>query len=427
MKLAAIAVALVTTAAGGAAFDDPLPPTPQLVGASIEGFSNIHAAFERGVASGDLPGAVVAIARNGKIEHLRSYGWQDKGAGRRMQDDAIFRLYSLTKPITAAGAMILVDDGRLKLDAPVSTYLPEFKDQKVLITSTGADGSPVRKLVPAEREMTVLDLLRHTSGLAYAELIEDEEIRAAYADAGAFDAQQPPFVPRHTSADQQVAGLARAPLAHQPGTTWEYGLSSDVLGRVIERVSGRRLGEFLKERLFAPAGMTDTSFQVARSESHRVAQPFEGGNVALIDPFARPQNDAGGSGAFSTAPDYLRLIQMLLNGGEIDGKRILSPASARLMMTDSLGPDMRVRLNPGTALDTHGFSYGLGMGVRVVQEGLPVPGAVGTVMWSGFSGPYFWIDPQARIAGVLMIQAPDKQVQYARQIMQLTYDAMAAD
>lgn len=420
MKLSSLMVALAIGATQPMpAIAEPSSSAPaQNFGVSQLQLKGLDRLFSDAVATGDLPGAVVAVFHDGKL-YEKSFGYRDATSRDPMTLESIFRIYSLSKPLTVATAMTLAEQGRLNLNAPVSLYLHEFAGQQV--KTIGADGTS--RLAPVEREMTVLDLMRHTSGLGYAEIIADQQIKDAYAAAGVFDPEQPPFVPRNVSADRQVAGLARAPLLHQPGTVWEYSLSTDMLGRVVERVAGKRLGEAMHERLLAPIGMRDTGFVVPPANHSRIAQPFAGGAVALFDPTIEPQNDAGGSGAVSTVRDYMRFARLLLDGGTIDGKRVLGQATVDTLMANSLGSGIRTNQNPGTPLNTQGFSYALGMGVRVANGDLP--GSQGLVMWSGFSGPYFWVDRKERLAAVVMIQAPDKQIHYARETMRLVYEAIS--
>jgi CubicO group peptidase (beta-lactamase class C family) len=339
-----------------------------------------------------------------------------------MQADTIFRIYSMTKPLVSVAAMLLVEDGVVQLTDPVSKFLPPFKEVKV---STGAAE------VPAERQMTVQDLLRHSAGLAYGELtantaVKDMLVKAGLAKPGVRD-----YDSRDMTGTEQVERLSKIPLAHQPGTTWEYSLASDVLGRVVEAASGKRLGDFLAERLFKPLKMVDTGFWVPEEKMARLAKPFEvdpasGNKYPLIDVSAPPGNDSGGAGAVSTAMDYLRFGQMLLNGGVLDGQRVMSRSTIKLMTSDHLGTRIAAPLTPGELLlGTPGYTFGLGFAVRQGNGIAGVHGSAGEFMWAGYAGTYFWVDPEEEIVGVYMSQAPSPIRSYYRKLVkQLVYQAI---
>src|SRR5215475_15339800 len=250
---------------------------------------------------GRFPGAVVVVAREGKVAYFEAFGQRDPKAGAPMTKDAIFRLYSMTKPFTSVAAMILAEEGKLTLTDPVAKYLPQLAEMKIAVPKTDADGKTSYALVPAATPMTIQDLLRHTSGIAYGGFTPNPYIKEAYTENKvSWDDQTP---------EEQLERLAKVPLAHQPGTVWEYGLSTDVLGRVIEKVSGQSLGAFLNERLFAPLRMTDTAFLVGPEKVGRLAQPFPtdkatGQPITLLDVTVAQKNDAGGAGTAGTAGDY---------------------------------------------------------------------------------------------------------------------------
>lgn len=399
---------------------------PDAVGMSAERLDRIEAAFEAEVDRGELPGAVIMVARDGQLVYSTAVGELAPEADIAMADDAIFRIYSMTKPLTTVAALILMEEGKLQLSDPVHKFLPEFEGLEV---STAVDGA-ADGAEPTDRPMTVQDLMRHTSGLAYGELTKNETIKAAYAEAGAFNPDGLAFDARGASPDEQVAGLGQAPLARQPATQWEYSLSTDVLGRVVERVSGQRLGDFLEERVFGPLQMEDSGFHVPENAALRLAEPFatdpaSGEPLPLIDVSKRPANDSGGAGAVSSAGDYLRFAQMLANGGELDGERILSPTTVRLMASDHLG-DIDPGAGPGQLLmGTPGYTFGLGVMVRE-QDGIAsVPGAAGQFMWAGYGGTYFWVDPEYDLVAVLMSQrAGPSRAYYRRHLMQLVYQAV---
>ena len=293
---------------GGAALADALPKAePASVGMSAERLDRVGEVFQREIDNGALPGAVIMVARGGKLVYSATLGEQDPASDEPMSEDSIFRIYSMTKPLVSVAAVMLMEDGALQLTDPVSKYLPEFADMKVSVPTANVYGRVSYRLEPAEAAMTVQDLLRHTAGLGYGELTGDAQVRDAYAAAGAFNPGGMAFDARSVSADEQVAGLGEAPLVHQPGRVWEYSLASDVLGRVVERASGMRLADFLEERLFGPLGMDSTGFHVPENAMSRLAETFDAGPdgapMQMIDVAAVPGNDSGGAGAVSTAGD----------------------------------------------------------------------------------------------------------------------------
>jgi len=369
-----------------------------------------------------MPGAVVAIAKDGKLAYLQAIGFQDRAKTIPMKTDSIFWIASMTKPITSVAAMILVDDGKLELDAPVSRYLPELKDMQVAREVTDATtGEGGYALEPQKRAMTVRDLLRHTAGFIYPEMdyVRAEPgikaIHTLYGMKAAFGADD--------SLADFVASLAALPLAHQPGEVWEYSWGVDVLARVVEVASGEPFDQFLESRLFGPLHMVDTGFYVPEGKLARLVDP----PVPERDPrfdFARPRRLlSGGGGLASTAPDCLRFCQMLLNGGVLDGVRVLTPKAVREMTSDQLPPSIRFA---GNALgpDT-GSSWGLGFQIRTDPEHSYVPGSVGSFRWSGLWGTYFWVDPAEKLITVEMIQAaPGKAGPAFGAIRRLTYGAL---
>ena len=396
---------------------------------SSERLAKIRPVFEREIAEAKIPGAVIMIARMGKVVYGESLGAQAP-SGSPMAKDAIFRIYSMTKPFTSVAAMMLVEDGKVQLTDPVSKFLPELKALQVSAPSTNALAQSVHVTVPAERQPTVQDLLRHTAGLAYGEITTNPLVKQAYVKAGL---SKPDYDYNTTdlSPDQFVQGLASAPLAHQPGTVWEYSLATDVLGRVVEKASGKRLGDFLEERLFGPLKMTDSAFSIRQDKQARVAEPFPkdpstGAANRLIAASQPPQNDSGGAGAVSTAADYLRFSQMLLNGGELDGVRVLSPTTIALMASDHLGSDIRQPAQPGELLlGAKGYTFGLGFAVRKEQGIAGFPGSPGDYTWAGYAGTFFWVDPKEQLVAVMMTQAPGpSRAYYRRLVRQLVYQAI---
>ena len=399
---------------------------PEQVGLSTARLGRLGPVFKTEVEQGKLPGAVVVVARKGKIAYFESFGHRDKASGARMTNDTIFRIYSMTKPLVSVAAMMLMEEGRLQLTDPVSKFLPELSKLQVSIAKVDPEFARVTfATAPAEREMTVQDLLRHTSGLAYGEITANTPVKEAYAEAGVYQPNGLPYDARGLTPAEQVARLARAPLAHQPGTVWEYSLASDVLGRVVESASGMPLGRFLEERLFKPLKMTDSGFFVPSDRLGRIAQPDPGNSIKLIDVTTPPKNDSGGAGGVSTAGDYLRFGQALLNGGQLDGARILSRSTVSLMTSDHLGR-ISAPTTPGELLlGTRGYTFGLGFAVREAPGVAGLPGSAGEYMWAGFAGTYFWVDPKEELVGVLMTQAPSATRAYYRRLLkQLVYQAI---
>ena len=367
-------------------------------------------------SDGLVPGAVVAIAKGGKLAYLQAIGFQDRAKTIPMKTNSIFWIASMSKPVTSVAAMILVDDGKLDLDAPVAKYLPEIGDVRVASEKTNpATGQTEYGLGLPERPkrpMTVRDLLRHTSGLIYPELdfaypergladaTADFGIRAIHMLYGRTDATA---YRRDTTLADFVSALARLPLAHQPGEVWEYGLSADVLGRVVEAASGEPLDQFLQSRIFAPLHMVDTGFYVPEAKLGRLVDAPMPERPRIWDVAKPAKLFSGGGGLVSTAPDYLRLCQMLLNDGELDGVRVLSPQAVKQMTTNALPPDIRIFGNEVGPLAGRGF--GLGFAVRTDPVHSWTPGAVGSFSWAGLWGTQFWIDPAEKLVGLQMIQA----------------------
>jgi CubicO group peptidase (beta-lactamase class C family) len=411
----------------GAVFAEPLPSAaPEGAGLSAERLSNLKKSLEGDVKAGTLPGAVVAIARKGKLVLFEAIGFRDKPAGAAMTNDAIFRIYSMTKPWTSVAAMMLAEEGRIQLTDPVSKYLPAFKDLKVsTATKDAVTGQITYSTVPASREPTIQDLLRHTSGIAYDFFTRNQPVKDAYKAAG-LDGLGADMRDKMTAAEF-TEKLSKIPLANQPGTAWEYSLSTAVLGRVIEQVTGVPLSKYLDERLFKPLKMTDSSFSIGKDKASRVAQPLLPYEVITIfDPAVPAANDLGGEGGLSTAGDYLRFCQMLLNGGQLDGRRILSRTTVALMISDHLGARPSSVVTPGELLlGTAGYTFGLGFMVRTQPGIASVPGSEGEYMWGGAAGTFFWIDPKEQLTAVFMGQVPfQTRGIYRRRMKQLVYAAI---
>jgi CubicO group peptidase (beta-lactamase class C family) len=403
---------------------------PQDVGLDPQRLDRLTLAIKRELADGKLPGMVVVVARKGKIVYSEAFGWQDKANNLPMKPDTIFRIYSMTKPLVSVAAMVLVEEGVVQLTDPVSKFLPAFKDMQVSVAETGADGKVTYKTVATVRPMTVQDLLRHTAGLAYGEITKNEPVKAAYAAAKLAQPGVIDFDNRGMTGAEQVERAAKIPLIHQPGTTWEYSIASDILGRVVEAASGKRLAVFLEERVFKPLGMADTAFWLPSAKIGRLAIPFDkdpatGAVNRLIDVSSEPNNDSGGAGAVSTAGDYLRFAQMLLNGGAL-GERILSRSTVKLMTSDHLGGFISQPLQPGELLlGTKGYTFGLGFATRQDDGIAALAGSQGEYTWAAYSGCYFWIDPREEIVGVYMAAAPSPiRAYYRRMVKGLVYQAL---
>jgi CubicO group peptidase (beta-lactamase class C family) len=404
------------------------PAKPEEVGLSSQRLAKVAEAFNQEIRDKKFPGAVIMIARRGKVAYHEAFGAQDPE--KAMAKDSIFRIYSMTKPLASVGAMILVEDGKMQLTDPVAKFLPEFKDAQVSVPKTDGLGQLTYGLVPADRQPTIQDLLRHTAGLAYGEITGNARVKAAYTNGGLYTPGADYFSIELTP-DEFTQKIAAAPLVYQPGTTWEYSLSVDVLGRVVEKASGKRLSEFLDERLFKPLRMNDTAFSIGSDKLARLSQPFatdpaSGVPNKLIDVSKPPKNDSGGAGSVSTASDYLRFGQMLLNGGELDGQRVLSRTTVALMASDHLPPTIRQTAQPGELLlGVQGYSFGLGFAVRKDQGVAGVHGSAGEFTWAGYAGTYFWIDPKEQLVGVLMTQAPGPSRPYYRRMLRaLAYQAI---
>jgi CubicO group peptidase (beta-lactamase class C family) len=384
--------------------------------------------FQGYVDAGELPGAVVLIARHDNVAYLKTFGYQDREAKTAMTPDSIFRIASMTKPIVSVGAMMLVEEGKLDIAAPVSQYLPEFKDVQVGIEKREeSTGKTELVLEPQKRPMTVQDLMRHTAGLVYAPPIGEGPVPSAYRDADVAN--------RDETLSQMVTKLSKLPLAHQPGEVWEYSMAIDVLGRVIEVVSGEDLDRFVEEHITKPLGMDSTGFYVKETERNRIAQPDKdpvtGQRPPLFDPATKPKRFSGGGGMVSTAGDYLRLCEMLMHGGALGETHVLAPSTVSLMTSNALKPGIGYAANISRFLDlaptpAMGQGFGLGFAVRTEDGQNPLPGSVGSFYWNGAYGTTFYIDPAKQMIIIMMIQVPlGPKVAYYRQIVRsLAYQAL---
>jgi CubicO group peptidase (beta-lactamase class C family) len=376
-------ISVVATCVAFSALAQGLPDAsgPEAVGFSSERLQRLTSAFQADVDKGAMPGAVVLIARNGEVAYFKTFGFQDREKQVPMKTDAIFRIASMSKPFTSVAAMMLVEEGKLQLLDPVSVYLPEFKNLQVGVEKVNpTTGNPELSLEPARREMTVQDLMRHTSGLTYG-VFGKSLVKQAYNDAKLFDQNQ--------TLAEMVSKLSKIPLASQPGTTWDYSMSTDVLGRVIEVVSGVSLDQFIADRIVKPIGLSDTGFYVSEEKLGRLAEPqvdtATGKRPPMWDVSKRYNLMMGGNGMVSTASDYARFAQMMLNGGELNGVHLLSPRTVAFMTSDHLPPSIAfsqvtlvgfyaAALAP-TPEDGQGF--GLGFAVRNQAGRNPLPGSPG--------------------------------------------------
>ena len=386
-RLSLVLVFSLLAAARAGAADLPTAK-PEQVGLSSERLDRMTQVLRVDVERGRIPGAVVLVARKGRVAYLESVGFRDKTAGTPMTLDAIFRIASMTKPLVTVAALSLYEEGRLFLSDPVSKYIPAFKGQKVGV-----------ERVPAEREMTIQDLMRHTSGLTYGNR-GTTEVYKMYPESSNVSSLT-------LTMDEFIDRLSKAPLLYQPGTRWEYSLSTDVLGRVVEIVSGKPLGEFLAERIYRPLKMTDTTFLVPGDKRARLAQPLPthpdtGAEYKVADPTVPRKFDCGGGCAVSTAGDYARFAQMLLNRGALDGARVLAPKTVELMTADHLGAIAR-----GTEYYAGpGYTWGLGLAVRQSNGLAPMAGSAGDYFWPGAFATYWWADPKEQMVVVSMMQSP---------------------
>jgi len=373
-----------------------LPPTarPEDVGLSSQRLARATRAMEQDVAAGRIPGAVALLIRNGKVAYLEARGMADREARKPMKKDTIFRIYSMSKPITSVALMTLYEEGRFRITDPVARYMPEFANLKVLVEEPGAEGY---RLVKPKRPVTIQDLMRHTAGLTYG-FFAKSAVDQMYLDAG--------ILTRDRDLAEMVQKLCLIPLKHQPGSTWEYSVAVDVQGRLIEVLSGMSFDQFLRKRIFEPLKMPDTGFYVPEAKKSRFAQlytPDKNGGIKPADP--KTSRDfmkkgtffSGGGGLVSTISDYARFCQMMLNGGELDGVRILSPKTVHLMTIDHLGDIPKGKLTPGCG-------FGLGFAVTLDLSRTGIAGSVGEYRWGGAAGTRFWIDPAEKMIGIYMVQ-----------------------
>jgi CubicO group peptidase (beta-lactamase class C family) len=400
--------------------DDPLPRAkPEDTGFSADRLGRISTVLKADIEAGRIPGAVIAVARHGKLVMLEAYGWRDKQAGVAMTTDTIFNIASMTKPMTTVGALLLYEQGRLQIDDPLSKYFPKFGAMNVALRDAG---EPVAATRPAERPITIQDLMRHTSGLVYGgrgTSVVHKMYPAGSADAG-----------REYDGAAFMDKLASLPLLHQPGTVWDYGFGLDVLGLTIEKISGQSLGQYLQSNLFAPLGMTDTGFTISPDKAARYAKPLP------ADPDTnRPQQrspeltqplkfECGGGCAASTATDYLRFATMLMNRGRSGESQLLGRKTVDYMLADQLGPNIKNLV--GNADPTRAdYGFGLGLAVRTTPGIVRMLGSVGQFSWPGASGTDWWVDPKEELAVVYLSAAPGPlRWHYRQKINALVYQAI---
>ena len=396
----------------------PAPQTPALsqarpetLGLSSARLEKMSEAFRREIDKGTVPGATMLVARRGQVGYFEAFGRQGPGAAAPMARDSLFRIFSMTKPIVSLGIMMLLEDGHLLLSDPLEKYIPEFAEQKV-----GVDHHGQLELVPRTRSITLQDLLRHTSGITY-DHTGNGPVQQMY--------QASRLRSRKISNAEHAAMVAGLPLMSQPGAEWNYSRSTDILGRVIEVISGKTLGAFLTERILAPLQMTETGFHTGAENAGRLAEPFAADPwthepVKLFDMLEKPAMESGGGGLVSTTMDYARFCQMLLGRGTLDGTRLIARKTLQLMASDHLDPAVKVN---GTLLQP-GHGFGLGFAVRTHEGLAPYPGSKSQFFWSGVAGTFFWIDPAEELFAVFMSQGPGQREYFRTLIRGLVYAAV---
>jgi len=437
---ALVAVCMLTT--GPASAREISDSSPERQGFSSERLDRLTEFMDAKVTDGTMIGGMGLIARNGKVVYSQTYGQADRETERAMEADAIYRIYSMTKPITGVALMMLYEEGKFRLNDPVAMYIPELANLEVALSTAGtgvvSDGTVSRGVGESKTELlgqtrkparqpTVRDLMLHTAGFTYG-IFGNTEVDQMYRKAGLMgDMDLQAF----------VAALGKIPLQYEPGAQWHYSVSVDIQGRLVEVLSGMKFSDFLQERLFGPLDMRDTAFSVDADQMPRLAQlykpkgmtgnnfmaPSTGPGLEVADAWISagyvqpPKFESGGGGLVSTARDYLRFAQMMLNGGELDGVRILSPKTVQLMTTNHLGD-----LPMGFA--RRGGGFGLGFGVLLNPGDVGEVGSAGEYNWGGAAGTRFWIDPQENLIGMFMVQSIPHRTRLADDFKVLTYSAM---
>ncbi|MFZ5733761.1 MAG: serine hydrolase domain-containing protein [Pseudomonadota bacterium] len=390
----------------------PLPfAKPESLGLSPARLQRMADAFKREIDKGTTPGVASMIARRGQIGWFEAQGRQSPASEAPMTRDSIFRIFSMTKPIVSVAIMSLVEDGYILLNDPLAKYIPAFANTKV-----GVERNGQLELALPVRPITIQDLLRHTSGISY-EITGNGMVQRMYQKAGVRR--------RDITNEQHATMVAELPLICQPGAEWNYSRSTDILGRVIEVVSGKTLGAFLTERILAPLQMTETAFHTDAANKGRIAEPFAndpwtGDKVALFDPLEKPLFESGGGGLVSTAMDYARFCQALLNGGSLDGNRIIGRKTLALMASNHLAPGVKCE----THLIPAGHGFGLGFAVRTDEGMAPFAGTTGQFFWSGMAGTFFWIDPKEELFAMFFSQGPGQREYFRTLVRSLVYAAV---
>lgn len=408
--------------ASSAAFaEDPLPRAkPENVGMSSERLARISTTLKADIEAGRIPGAVIAIARHGKLVMLDAYGWRDKAAGVAMTTDTIFNIASMTKPMTTVGALMLYEQGKILIDDPLSKYFPKFANMRV--AARDANGEPTAETVPANRQITIQDLLRHTSGLVYGG--RGATLVHKMYPSGSGDASQ------QYDGAAFLDKLASATLLYQPATVWDYGFGLDITGLIVEQISKQSLGQYLQANLFKPLGMTDTGFSISPDHAARYAKPLPvdpdtGKPQARSPELTQPVKfECGGGCAASTASDYLRFAMMLMDHGRFGEAQLLGRKTVDYMLSDQLGPNIKNLV--GNADPTRAdYGFGLGLAVRTTPGVVKMMGSVGQFSWPGASGTDWWVDPKEELAVVYLSAAPGPiRWHYRQKINAMVYQAI---
>jgi CubicO group peptidase (beta-lactamase class C family) len=384
-------------------------PAANSLSLSTEGLEAVGRLLDRDVAAMEIPGASVVVGNRERLIFAYNSGYRDTTTRDFLKPDAIWRIYSMTKPVVTVSAMVLVERGLLRLDQPVEAFIPSFANLRVM--------QPDGTQMPARQAPTIQDLMRHTAGLSYGYL-GDSPAQRAYVTDG--------FLSEDLTNAEFVDRLAALPLEWEPGTVWHYSHATDVLGRILEIISGHSLQQVLEDTLFGPLGMTESCFQLPLAKRDRVAQPFPQtgtGRPRFFDPCELRRGQRGGGGLLSTASDYAGFLRMLLCGGTLDGQRILSPATVAYMTADHLGHDIGRSdyYPPGP-----GYGFGLGFAVRFAVGEAPFPGSQGDFFWSGVGGTYCWVDPAQNFFAILMLQtsSADQRLHYRTLMRNMVYAAL---
>jgi CubicO group peptidase (beta-lactamase class C family) len=419
--LRTVVAALCLLASSAAFAEDPLPRAkPEDVGMSSERLARIGTTLNADIEAGRIPGAVIAIARHGKLVMLDAYGWRDKAANVPMTTDTIFNIASMTKPMTTVGLLMLYEQGNILIDDPLSKYFPKFANMRV--ATRDANGEPTTNTVPANRQITIQDLLRHTSGLIYGG--RGNTVVHKLYPAGSGDAA------REYDGAAFLDKLSSATLLYQPATVWDYGFGLDISGLLIEKISNQTLGQYLQANLFAPLGMTDTGFSISADKAVRYAKtlpvdPDTGKPQARSPELTQPLKfECGGGCAASTATDYLRFAIMLMNRGRAGEVQLLGRKTVDYMLSDQLGPNIKNLI--GNADPTRAdYGFGLGLAVRTTPGIVRMMGSVGQFSWPGASGTDWWVDPKEELAVVYLSAAPGPVRWHYRQLINaLVYQAI---